>query len=419
MNLAVISLLFLLAAIACGYFLKMNTGLVAIALALIIGTIGGMSNAKIIAGFSGSLFMMLLGVSYLFSVANQNGTLELIARKVVALAGSHTNLIPIIVFFLAAVLAGIGPGTVPVMALMAVFTMALAAEMKINPVMLAAMGLLGAQAGGLTPMAPTGILGAQLAADAGFAEGIAFPLMCNQFIGALLFAMVLYIFFGGYKIKATLAQKFKDIDKFSKPQLITIGGIVAMVVMVLGFEVNAGLAAFLAAGAIQLFRVADEKKAIAGIPWGTLILVCGVNVLMNVVITLGGIDLLSNGLASIMTPGTATPIIGLTAGVMSWFSSTSGVVMPTLIPTIGNIIDTVGGGVQASALVSAIVTTAHTAGCSPISTGGALALAAYCSNTNATPDEQQKLFVKMFGVAIAGVAFMVLFALIGGFNFIH
>lgn len=416
MNMAIISLLFLLAAIAAGYFLKMNTGLVAIALALIIGRIGGMGDSAIIKGFSGSLFIMLLGVSYLFSIANQNKTLELIARKIVSLAGHRTNLIPIIVFFLAAVLAGIGPGTVPVMALMAVFTMALASEMKINPVMLAAMGLLGAQGGGLTPMAPTGILGATLAAEAGY-TGIETALMGGQFLGSFLYAMILYVFFGGYKIKAEMTLKREDIPAFDKTQKITICGIAAMVIMVLGFGFNAGLASFLAAGVIQLFRVADEKKAIAGVPWGTLVLVCGVNVLMNVVITLGGIDLLSNALASVMTPATATPIIGLTAGIMSWFSSTSGVVMPTLIPTIGTIIDTVGG-VTASELVTAIVTTAHTAGCSPISTGGALALAAYCSNTNASPDEQQKLFVKMFGVAIAGVVFMTVFAALGGFGLI-
>ena len=417
MNMAVISLLFLLAAIAAGYFLKLNTGLVAIGLALVIGTAGGMSNSQIIAGFSGSLFMMLLGVSYLFSVSNQNGTLELIARKVVALTGKHTNLIPIVIFFLAALLAGVGPGTVPVMALMAVFTMALAAELNINPIMLACMGLLGAQGGGLTPMAPTGILAEELSAKAGY-PGVVNAVMSSQFLASFLYAMVLYFFFKGYNIKSPLTQRFSEIAKFTRPQVITIAGIVGMVVLVLGFNVNAGLAAFLAAAVVMLFKVADEKKSIAGVPWSTLVLVCGVNVLMNVVIKLGGIDLLSGALASVMTPNTAAPIIGLTGGIMSWFSSTSGVVMPTLIPTIGTIIDTVGG-VSPSELVSAIVVTAHTAGNSPISTGGALALAAYCANTNASPEEQQKLFVKMFAVAIAGVVFMVAFAAVGGFKIFH
>lgn len=416
MSMAVLSLVFLFFAIACGYFLKTNTGFLAIALAVIIGSMGNMGSNDIIKGFSGSLFIMMLGVNYLFSISLQNGTLDLVARKIVSLAGKHTNLIPIIVFFIAAVLAGVGPGTVPVMALMAVFTMALAASMKINPVMLAAIALLGAQGGGLTPMAPTGILCAQLASAAGFKTGITEPVMVYQFVASLLYATLLYFVFGGYKIKqAENDETLKNLAPFNKAQLIIIAGMVFMVILVLGFKVNAGLAAFLAAAIIMFFKVADEKKAIAGVPWGTLLLVTGVNVLMNVVIKLGGIKLLSGALATIMTPTTATPIIGLTAGIMSWFSSTSGVVMPTLIPTVAELINAIGGDISPASLISAIVITAHTAGCSPLSTGGALALAAYCSNTNATGEEQQKLFIKMFAVAVGGVVFMVGYAFLGGF----
>jgi di/tricarboxylate transporter len=154
MNLGGLSLIFLLIAIALGFFKKMNTGLVAIGLALVIGRIGGIGDKAIVGGFSGKLFVMLLGVTYLFSMAQVNGILELFARKVVALAGKRTNLIPIVIYLLATFLSAIGPGTIPVMALMAVFTMALAAEMKVSPLLLAPMGLLGAMAGGISPIAP-------------------------------------------------------------------------------------------------------------------------------------------------------------------------------------------------------------------------------------------------------------------------
>lgn len=417
MGLNVLSLLFLIAAIAIGYFLKLNTGLIAIGLALVIGKLGGLDDKEIIAGFNGSLFTMMLGVSYLFSVAQQNKTLDLVAKKIVSLAGKRTNLIPIIIFFLAAILAGVGPGTIPVMALMAVFTMALSVEMKMNPVMLAAMGLLGAQAGGLTPIAPTGILGNTLAAEQGFTN-IAVPLMGGQFIGSLCYAIIIYIVFKGYKAKAVDGIQIASVEKFNKQQKITLVGIFIMVFMVLILNVNAGLAAFFVAFLIMPFKVADEKQAMAHVPWGTLILVTGVNVLMNVVIKLGGIDLLSGALASIMTPLTAPPIMATTAGIMSWFSSTSGVVMPTLIPTVGGLIQTIGGNLTGAELITTIVTASHTAGVSPISTGGALALAAYVTNTNASTEEQQKLFNKMFLVAIGGVLFMAAFSFVGGFRII-
>lgn len=73
-------------------------------------------------------------------------------------------------------------------------------------------------------------------------------------------------------------------------------------------------------------------------------MISGINMLMALVIQLGGIDLLASGLARLMSPVTAPGVMGLTAGIMSWFSSTSGVVMPTLIPTVTDVAAQVGGG---------------------------------------------------------------------------
>ena len=87
----------LFVAILLGFVKKMNTGLMAIGLALIVGRAGGMSDAEIIQGFNSSLFVMLLGVTYLFSIAQVNGTLELFARKVVGLTGKRVYLVPIVV----------------------------------------------------------------------------------------------------------------------------------------------------------------------------------------------------------------------------------------------------------------------------------------------------------------------------------
>lgn len=413
MNLGIISLIFLIVAIVLGFVKKMNTGLVAIGLALVIGRIGGMADTKIIGGFSGSLFIMLLGVMYLFSMAQVNGTLELFAKKVVALTGKHTRLIPIIIYLLATFLAAIGPGTIPVMALMAVFTMALAAEMKVSPLLFAPMGLLGAMAGGISPLAPTGILGITLAEKQGYMN-IAIPYFLNSLIGQSIFALFLYFVLGGYKITAEAPLKFKELPKFNKQQVITLAGVACLVLGVLILKLNVGLMAFLVAGILSFFKVAKEKDAVTNIPWGTLLLITGVGVLMNVAIELKGIKLLAAFLGTLMNENTASPIIGLTAGIMSWFSSTSGVVMPTLIPTVSELVKTIGGNnVNPIDLISAITNTAHTAGLSPLSTGGALALASYVSNTHVSEEEQQKLFIKMFAIAVAGVIFMSTIAWLG------
>lgn len=412
MNFGLLSLVALVLAIAIGFFRKLNTGLIAIAFAVVLGKMANFKEADIIGGWSTQLFIMLLGVTFLFSIAQTNGTLELFARKVVALSGKQTRLIPWAIYFLTMFLAAIGPGTIPVMALIAPIGMALAAEMRISPLLLAPIGVLGSAAGGISPIAPTGIIGTTLAAQQGI-TGIDMPYFYNSLMGETLVVAFLYIVLGGYKIKSDRELKISDLPTFNKHQLVTMAGVVAMVVIVLLSKANVGLVAFVVGVALLWIGVADERKSIAGIPWGTLILVCGVGVLMNLAIKLKGIEMLANFLASFMTPATASPIIGLTAGIMSWFSSTSGVVMPTLIPTVGALVKSLGGNVSSLDLVSSITMTAHTAGVSPASTGGALALASYAANAHVSNADQNKLFMQMFVVAVGSVLFMTLVAATG------
>ena len=217
-------------------------------------------------------------------------------------------------------------------------------------------------------------------------------------------------------MKSDKVLSWKELPKFDKNQQITIVGMGALVAGVMLLKLNVGLLAFTIGVILLILKVSNEKRVIAGIPWSTLILVTGVNVLMSLVINLGGIDILANGLASIMTPFTAPSIMGLTAGMMSWFSSTSGVVMPTLIPTVNTVIGSVGGGVSAVALISAITNTAHVAGTSPISTGGSLGLASYVQTSGASPDEERKLFIQMFLIAIGGVFIVALVAGTGAYT---
>ena len=127
---AILSLVFLFLAIFLGFWRKTNMGLVAFGLALVLGKIAGVAAKTIQAGFPTKLFVTLLGVMLLFSIAQENKTMEQMARRIISLAGKRTALIPVIVYAFSAVLAAVGPGTVPVMGLMAVFTCSLAAEMR-------------------------------------------------------------------------------------------------------------------------------------------------------------------------------------------------------------------------------------------------------------------------------------------------
>lgn len=116
MELGIISLLLLAVAIAIGFFRKTNVGLVCLLFAFVLGKVAGIPTAEILKGFKPNLFINLMGVTLLFSILNKNGTIELLARKIVSLAGSNKYLIPIAVFLMGALLTGIGPGSIPLLA---------------------------------------------------------------------------------------------------------------------------------------------------------------------------------------------------------------------------------------------------------------------------------------------------------------
>ena len=76
MSMAVVSLIVLAVVVAIGFIRKMNIGFISIGAAFIVGTVGGMSAKDIAGGFDASMFVTLVGVTFLFGMASQNGTLE-------------------------------------------------------------------------------------------------------------------------------------------------------------------------------------------------------------------------------------------------------------------------------------------------------------------------------------------------------
>lgn len=132
MSLSIISLIVLVVVVAIGFIRKVNLGFLSIGVAFALGTFGGMSAKEIVGGFSSSMFVTLVGVTFLFGMASNNGTLDLFSKKVVALVGKRTILIPILMF-LSAFISAIGPGHIAAGILMTTFAMYLAFEMDINP----------------------------------------------------------------------------------------------------------------------------------------------------------------------------------------------------------------------------------------------------------------------------------------------
>lgn len=416
MGLQVVALLFLIGAIVLGFAKKMNVGVVCLGLALILGKLGGMGAGDIYKGFPYKLFATLLGTMLFFSLLQQNGTLEKISKRLISICGKNTFLVPIIVYVVSFVLSAAGPGAISVQSVTVIFAVSLAVQMKVSPVLMGVMAILGAVGGTASPIALTGIIVGDLLTEMGI-EGLGIPIFIGVSVSNLICAIVVYVVLGGYKFRAAQAGSKQEKDSFDRSQMISLIALLVMVVLVVGFSYDVGLTCFTLSLVLMLTKAANEKAALKMIPWSVLILIAGVNVLMNITQKLGGIDLLASILASFMSTRTAAPIMGFTGGLMSWFSSANGVVFPTLIPTVPEIAQQVGGA-SIVQMVSAIVCSATVAGISPLSTGGSLIMASYAQETGCDEKEQQKMFGTLFAISASVVAIVFVLSLTGVLGFI-
>lgn len=410
-----ISLIVLCVALVAAFMFKLNSGLVAIAFSLILSFFADIPGSFLISSFNNSLFLMLLGVMYLFSIAQENKTLELLAKKTFAVCKGNIKALPIVIFLLSAIISAIGPGLISVSALVSVLIVTLAKEMKTPAIRLVPFGLLGAFAGGLTPITPTGIVAANIAGENAI-TGVEGSLAWMMFLTCSIYALILYFFIFRWhrqkKSEPVQDTKPEPIPAFSAKQIATMVGILVVAVVSSVFKVNVGLISFVVSVVLTLFKVADEGAAMKKVPWNTLVMITGVGILISLVTELGGIDLLSSALSKMSTSKTAAMIMALLSGMMSWVSSASGVVMPTLIPTVPDMVASLPG-VNALELVNAISIGANMAAMSPLSSCGALMLAAYCSSGDIDPKDRNKMFLHLFLLSTGGIVLSGVMALFG------
>jgi di/tricarboxylate transporter len=155
---------------------------------------------------------------------------------------------------------------------------------------------------------------------------------------------------------------------------VTLTTIALLVVGVVGFRIHVGLGAFAAAVVLTLGKVTDERTLIPALPWSVILMVCGVTVLTALLEKTGGIDLFTTLLARFATQRSITGLIALVTGLVSVYSSTSGVVLPAFLPSVPGLVAKLGGG-DPLAIASSILIGGHLVDVSPLSTIGALCIA--------------------------------------------
>lgn len=416
MNLGIISLIALLAAIIIGFVRNANVGILCMGFSMVLGLIFGLDAKEILSGFSSSLFIQMVGITYLFAIINSNGTLELLAHKMVGMVGKKKALIPFVMYILGFLICAVGPGAIPSLAIIPVIAIPVAVSAGINPIMTAIIGDLGVMSGRMSPLTPESAVVRELMEEQGL-TGNTIPIMISLTITALIVAVLVYIYYKGWKVEKREDKTEEALPKFNGKQWLSLAGLLILAVGVLFFSWNVGLTGFLVGSVLIVLGCGEEKKAIKGIPWNVILMVLGVGILMNVISLSGGIDIMVAGLEKIMGHRTAAMIMAITAGFMSFFSSGLGVVFPTLIPTASGLAS--GLGVGAVELVTVIVIGGTVSGFTPISTTGALIMAGVAQQENAEEKfPQNRLFVELFAVSFIALAVLAIMAVIGVYGWI-
>ncbi|MFC7893169.1 SLC13 family permease [Streptomyces sp. NPDC057381] len=424
---------------------SVNMGALAFAAAFGVGTLVADLDADgIFAGFPGDLFVVLVGVTYLFAIARANGTTDWLVHAAVRLVRGRVALIPWVMFALTGALTAIGAVSPAAVAIVAPIALSFATRYSISPLLMGTMVVHGAQAGGFSPISIYGSIVNGIVEREGL-PGSEVTLFLASLIANLLIASVLFVLFGGRKLwargsvapegdgagaagrgtepagtgtgsgtapgsgpagtapAAVAVRLGRDTrgtggaTRLSPARIATLVALVALVVAVLGFDLDAGLTAVTLAVVLSTAWPDDSRRAVGEIAWSTVLLICGVLTYVGVLEEMGTITWAGEGVGGIGVPLLAAVLLCYIGAIVSAFASSVGIMgalIPLAVPFLAQ------GEIGAVGMVAALAVSATVVDVSPFSTNGALVLAA-------APDVDRERFFRQLmiygGIVVAAV----------------
>ena len=421
----------------------LNVGFLGIAFGIIVGGIfSNITAAKIMNAFPLSLFMILVGVTFLFGMAQTNGTMEKLTAYSIRACKGNTALVPLIIYILCTFVTTIGPGNIAGCALMAPVSMAIASKVKM-PAFLMTLLVVGACNGAaFSPFAPTGIISngiiakcaPELGIPADYLNTLAWKIHFNSTIAQGFVNIGGFFVMGGLKWLREQKGAALDIDELApKPEpfnaaqkttLLLVAILIILVVVpglpgvkgtlpktITNMLSNVGSISFVLSIVLMLTGYGDSKAAVKVMPWSVIMMVCGVSVLIDVMDKAGGLNFLVEVMASVAGPTTICFWTAFVPAVISAYSSSSGVVMPMFLPMTPGLVELTGG--DPIAIISAIDVGSHLVDTSPLSTLGAL-----CIASAGEEEDKGVLFRKLliWGLSmsiVSGIVCYVFFGILG------
>ncbi|WP_432245966.1 SLC13 family permease [Arthrobacter sp. G.S.26] len=350
----------------------------------------GMTDKEILADFPANIVITIIGVTYFFSMAQRNGTIDIIVQNCVRLVRGKTMLLPWVFFLLAASLTALGTFSPAAVALLAPAAIGLAYESRIHPVLMGAFIINGAHAGGFSPLSVAGVLVHDIAVKNGFpiSQGALFG--ASFALNLILSVLTVVVFALLGKLRDGAAGQHADLEtRTTRPrcqQILTLGLIVAMLVCALGFHMPIGFVALSAGLLLALVNIKEHQTFIGGVSWSTVLLVAGMITYVSLLQHVGVIDTLAEQALALGAPLLIALVLCYVIGVGSAFASSTAL-LTAFIPLAGPLLAT--SSLSASGTVAALAIAATVVDVSPFSTDGALVVA------NAREDDRQRVYKQL------------------------
>jgi di/tricarboxylate transporter len=396
-----VAILALVALFVVGTLLPINMGALAYVAAWLVGMYAlDLDEKEILAGVSGDLVLTLIGVTYLFAIAKDNGTVDLIVRTAVKAVGGRVALIPWVMFAVTGVLTGIGAVSPAACAIIGPIALGFAGRYGISPLMMGMMVVHGAQAGGFSPISIYGTITNSVMDDAGLPSSEITVFVASLVINTIL-AAILFVVLGGRKLmsKRIDPDEPEEVDDAGASgasgtpgasgtggtqtatreatgvqldQVLTLVAFLGVAVVALAFDKNIGFVAITAAVLLAMLAPNQHKDAVKQIAWPTVLLVAGISTYATILTTAGSPEFVGNWAAGLGAVAIGALVLCYVGGVVSAFASSTAllpVIIPIGVPLVAD------GGISAALFVAALAVSSTIVDVSPFSTNGALMLA--------------------------------------------
>lgn len=413
MSAHMISIYVLAAMFVLATALPINMGVIAFVGAFLVGTLlAGMSTKAIMTGFPAELFLTLVGITYLFALAQNNGTIDWLVRLAVRMVRGHVAAIPWIMFFITAALTSVGAVSPGAVAIVAPIALGFAAKYQISPLLMGLMVVHGAQGGGFSPISIYGGITNRVVEKAGLPLSEMTTALASLGVN-LAVAAILFVTLGGMRLlrhpvvpperrsvirtaPVAIAQRgpqvFGDAEDEAEVQRANPGeaavpaprdgtfeqwsmvfGLVLLAVLTLYFRLDIGFVAITIGLVLTLFSPNLQKRAIGQVSWPEIMLIVGVSTYVAVLDKMGTINFVGHSVAGLTSPLVAALLLCFIGAVVSAFASSTAVLgslIPLAVPFLQQ-----GTGVSAIGFIAAMAVASTIVDVSPFSTNGALVLA--------------------------------------------